>query len=162
MGEENRHIPKIVLGRPQSLTEPTTHNLIILTTTILPPPIQMLKFVVPKSTSKSPKFPPMYPYYPQSYQMAPLIRILLPTIPMYSRATEHLHLLINSKLQHIKTFSRITKLQCQITRQTLPLESKLLVQIPAIINRFLPLSKAVMILLVPCFKKKGLRGNLSH
>ena len=166
MGEEKpletRHIPKIVPGLPQSLTDPTTHNPIILITTILPPPIQMLKF---RRTKFHPLFSRIFLPYIQitlnHTRFHPLIRILLPTVPMYSRATDHLRPLINSKLQHIKNPSKITKLQCQITRETSTLEPKVLAQMPAIINRFLPLSKAGMIFLVPGLKK-GLRGTLPH
>ena len=74
------------------------------------------------------------------------IRILLPTVPMYSRATDRPSPFIKSKLQFIENPSRTTKLQCQIIKQTLIKETKLLVRIPEIISRCLPLSKEVMIL----------------
>ncbi|XP_015068930.1 uncharacterized protein LOC107013563 [Solanum pennellii] len=56
-------------------------------------------------------FPPCIQITPNLIKSHPLIRIALPTVPMYSRAIEHLPPHIKSKLQHIKAPSRITKLQ---------------------------------------------------
>ena len=159
---ETRHIPKIVSGLPQSPTDPTTHNPIILITTILSPPIRMLKF---RRTKVHPLISKIFLPYTQitlnHTRSHPLIRILLPTVPTYSRATDHLRPLIKSELHYTRTPSRITKLQCQISRQTLIPGAKLLVQIPKIISGCLPLGKAVMILPVRDLKK-GLQGTLPH
>ena len=88
-------------------------------------------------------------------------RVLLPTVLMYSRAIDHPLLFIKSKLHYIKIPFRITKLHRQITKQTHILEAKLLVWMPEIISRCLPLSKTVMILPDQDFKK-GLQGTLLY
>ena len=73
MGEEKtpeaRRIPKVVIVLPQSLTKITTRNPIIPTNTILPPypNAQVPLYRSPPLNLQN--LSPMYPNYPQSYQI---------------------------------------------------------------------------------------------
>ena len=68
---------------------------------------------------------------------------------------------IKSKLHYTKILLQITKLHHQIIKQIYIPESKLPVQIPEVINRYILFDKAVMTLPDPDLRR-GLQGTLLY
>ena len=151
---ESHHIPKVILGLPQSSTKLATRNVVIPIARMLSPHIQTSKLhytqVHPKIIKIHFPFTQIIGHHTKFNLPT---RKLLPTVLTYCRATEHTLLFIKSKLHYTKIPFRITKLQCQTAKQTHIHEAKLSVKIQKVINRCLLLYKAVMTLVDPDSRK---------
>ena len=140
---ETYHVPKAALTLHHSLIKPIVQTQIIPATTM---PAPLIQKPILRRIRIHPRFPKIFQTTPKPIKSLPTTRMSLPAALMYSQAIKRHSPHIKYKPQHIKAPIQITELHAQM---------------PVIINKSLPLSKAVMILPVRDLKK-GLQGNLPH